>query len=128
MRCQPGATRTTSCDPSFVKAKRMATPLDGRLGQLLMRSRVEEAKDVVAADRERSPVGAIRKAPQPESAQRQRVPDLRVGSGIEEEDPAAASRTASVFPSGLMAIALSTSPSPCMIPMAAGRLRSVASR
>ena len=84
---------------------------------------------MVAADREGSPVGAVRKAAQAGVLQRQRVPDLRVGPGIEEENPAAASRrTASVFPSGLTAIPLSTSPSPCMIPMAAGRRRSVASR
>ena len=56
-----------SCDPSFVKAMRCGGSDDGRLGQLLTRSRVDEANEVVAADRERSPVGAIRKAARPES-------------------------------------------------------------
>ena len=53
-----------SCDPSFVKAMRVGDSVDDRLGQLLMRSRVDEANDVVAvaADRERSPVRVVRKA------------------------------------------------------------------
>ena len=60
---------------------------DGRLGQLLTRSRVDEANDAVAADRERSPVGAIREARLAGLRSRQRIPDLRVGSGVEEENP-----------------------------------------
>ena len=64
---EPGATTTTSCDPSFVNAMRMGGSVDGRLGQLLTRSRVDEANDVVTADREGSPVRAVRKAPPPES-------------------------------------------------------------
>ncbi len=63
---------------------------DGRLDQLLTRSRVDEANEVAAADRERSPVGAIRKARLAGVRSRQRVPDLGVGSRVEEENSAAA--------------------------------------
>ena len=74
--------------------------VDGRLGKLLTRSRVDEAKDVVAANRKRSPVRAIRKAPQARVLQRQRVPNLGVGPGIEEEDPTATSLHGQRLPVG----------------------------
>ena len=55
---------------------------------------------MVAADREGSPVRAVRKAPQAGVLQRQRVPNLRVGPGIEEEDPTAASLHGQRLPVG----------------------------
>ncbi len=46
------------------------------------------------------PSGLYARLPRPESVQRQRVPDLRVGPGIEEEDPAAASLHGQRLPVG----------------------------
>ena len=77
--------------PVFRESRAHGGSVDGRLGQLLTRSRVEEPNDVVAADREGSPVRAVRKAPQAGVLQRQRVPNLCVGPGVEEEDPTALS-------------------------------------
>ena len=69
----------------------------------------------VAADREGSPVGAEGKALA--RVVRQGLPDSLVGPRVVEQNSGVAPSTASVFASGLTAIALSW-PFPCMIPTA----------
>ena len=121
---QAGATRATSCDPSFVNARPAATPstaISASCARVRASMRRTSWSPPTASVRPsglyaRFAVGA---------RHRQRVPDLLVGSRVEEENPRRPcqppyARTASVFPSGLTAIPLSTAPSPCMIPIAAG--------
>jgi hypothetical protein len=86
--------------PVFCESRALGGSVDGRLGQLLTRSRVDETKLAVAADREGSPVRAVRKAPHAGVLQRQRVPNLRVGPRIEEEDPTDASLHGQRLPVG----------------------------
>ena len=60
-----------------------------------------QADEVVAADRERSPVRAVRKALDVGPVTGRRSADLLVGPGVEEENPGRRQLpTASVFPSG----------------------------
>ena len=65
---------------------RAATPVDECLCELLARPRVDEADEAVAAERERLPVRAVRNALDP-ARHGQRLADLLVRPGVEEEEP-----------------------------------------
>src|SRR5829696_8019054 len=60
--CLAGREEDDKLRPVFRESHSRGDSVDGRLGQLLMRSRVDQANGVVSTDREGSPVRAIRNA------------------------------------------------------------------
>ena len=73
--------------------------VDDRLGDLFVRSRVDESNHVLSADREGSPVGAVRNA-RVAGQPHERIPDPSVGARIEEENLAVARHNRERLPVG----------------------------